>query len=222
MRAAIVLGVLALAAPARAEMVCEGGPLLPQVMPGQLRAAGSGGVIVTASELPDWRFRDVNRVLRPQVEVIAPGLAIYHPPPVADPELALVDAEHLVRLRMPRALVATAPLDPPAVQRVVVTREPRGERIQVVVEMSGKVPVGAIGAVISRVSGAQRTAMSWASVRAGSESFPVWHTPYVCEQRVASLVTPEVGQTVEIRWLDASGRVSEPGTALTIGRAAGK
>lgn len=222
MRAAIVLGVLALAAPARAEMVCEGGPLPPQTLDGQIRAAGSGGVIIAANELPDWRFRDINRLLRPHVEVVAPGLAIYHPPPVADPELALEDATQVVRARLPRALVAERPLDPPALKRVVFIHEPRAERTMVLAEVTGKVPEGAIGVVVSRVVGAERVAMAWNTVRTGAADFALWHSPTVCQPRVASLIMPTVGETVEIRWLDASGRLSEPSRTLTVARAPAK
>lgn len=219
MRAALVFGVLALATPtrARAEMVCEGGPMVAHVA-SQQQVAGSGGVIVAGNKLPSWKFRDLNRRLDPIVEVIAPGLALYHPPPVADPTLVLESADQQVLTRVPRALRAAPPLAPPAVQRIESNEDRRFKRASVTVELARKSPPGVVAAIATLVSGEQRTPLAWTYVRGEVPSLIIWHTPHTCEAFVETMIQPLPGQIVEIRWVDASGRLSEPGNPVKVER----
>jgi hypothetical protein len=218
-RRLVCLGVLALSVPAHAEMMCESGPMPAQGVGAQTKVAGSGGVIVAGAKLPDWRFRDVNRVVRPRVTHVAPGLAIYHPPPVADPEITLEDTDHAARVRKTRALEADPSLPAPTIKRVTFA-DNRNVRAFVTVELEGTVPKGAVIAVIARVDGEKRIPMSWTHVRADAPTaFQIWHTPFTCEPKIDSLIPPKPGETVEVTWLDSSGRISEPSKAVTIGRA---
>jgi hypothetical protein len=218
-RRVIFLAVLAASVPARAEMMCDSGPMPPQGVSTQTKVAGSGGVIVAGNTLPDWRFRDINRVVRPRVTKVAPGLAIYHPPPVADPDLTLEDTSHGARVRKPRALKADPALPAPKLERVTY-RENGQARGVVTAELAERSPKTAVILVIVRVDGTKRTPMSWARVRAdGTAAFPVWHTPYTCEPRIDATIAPKPGETVEVMWLDESGRISEPSNAVAIVRA---
>lgn len=221
MRTLVCLGVLAIALPAHAEMMCDSGPMPAQGVRSQTKVAGSGGVIITANALPDWRFRDVNRVVRPRVTVVAPGLALFHPPPVADPEITLEDPQHAARVRVERVLKADPALPAPAIKRVTFVETSPGGRASVMVELAeAAVPKGAVIAVISRVDGAQRIPMSWTHVRPETPAkFPIWHTPFTCELHIDAMIQPKPGETVEVSWLDESGRVSEPSNAATIARA---
>jgi hypothetical protein len=186
----------------------------------QTKVAGSGGVIVAGNTLPDWRFRDLNRVVRPRVTRVAPGLAIYHPPPVADPEITLEDKDHAARVRKVRALKADPLLPAPALKRVVFGEDRRSNRSYVNVELSEGTPKTAVIAVITRVDGAKRIPLSWTLARgSGALTLPIWHTPFTCELHVDSLIQPKLGETVEVMWLDDSGRLSEPSNAVTIVRA---
>ena len=220
MRRVICLVVLAVSGPAHAEMMCESGPMPPQGVFTQTKVAGSGGVIVAGNKLPDWQFRDLNRTVRPHVTNVAPGLAIYHPPPVADPEITLEDTNHAARVRKLRVLKADPLVPPPALKRVVFGEDRSSRRSYVTVELSEGTPKAAVVAVIVRVEGAKRIPLSWTLVRSnGVMTLPIWHTPFTCELHVDSLIPPKLGETVEVMWLDESGRISEPSNAVTIVRA---
>lgn len=222
MRRVLCLALLAVPVPAHAEMMCESGPMPPQGVLRQTKVAGSGGVIVAGNTLPDWRFRDLNRSVRPRVTNIAPGLAIYHPPPLADPDITLEDKDHAARVRKVRALKADPSIPPPALKRVLFAEDRTSSRAFVTVELSESAPKAAVVAVIVRVDGARRMPLSWTLVRSngnGVLSLPIWHTPFSCEQHVDTLIQPTPGEIVEVIWLDESGRISEPSNAVTIVRA---
>ncbi len=219
-RRVLCLVLLAVSVPAHAEMMCESGPMPPQGVFTQTKVAGSGGVIVAGNTLPDWRFRDLNRIVRPRVTNVAPGLAIYHPPPLADPDITLEDTDHAARVRKVRALKADPSIAAPALNRVVFGEDRSSNRTFVTAELSTGAPKAAVVAVIVRVDGARRIPMSWTLVRPnGGLSLSIWHTPFSCEQHVDALIQPKLGETVELVWLDESGRISEPSNAVTIVRA---
>ena len=187
----------------------------------QTKVAGSGGVIVAGNALPDWRFRDLNRVVRPRVTQVAPGLAIYHPPPVADPEITLEDTNHAARVRKLRALEADPALPAPVIKRVTFEDDRQVNRASVMVELAeDRIPKGAVIAVMTRVDGAKRTPMAWTHVRGDvPPKFQIWHTPFTCEPRIDAVIPPKPGEAVEVTWLDTSGRISDPSNAVTIVRA---
>jgi hypothetical protein len=219
-RSVVFLAVVAISVPARAEMMCESGPMPAQGVFTQTKVAGSGGVIIAGNKLPDWRFRDLNRVVRPRVTNVAPGLALYHPPPVADPDITLEDIDHAARVRKVRALKADPLITAPNLKRVVFGEDRSSRRSYVTVELAEAAPKSAVIAVILRVDGAKRIPLSWTQVRSnGVLSLPIWHTPFTCELHVDSLIPPKLGETVEVMWLDESGRISEPSNAVTIVRA---
>lgn len=220
MRRVLCLALLAVSVPAHAEMMCESGPMPPQSVIAQTKVAGSGGVIIAGNTLPDWRFRDLNRIVRPRVTHVAPGLAIYHPPPVADPDITLEDTNHAARVRKLRALKADPLVTAPALKRVLFGEDRRSNRAYVTVELSEAAPKTAVVAVIARVDGAKRIPLSWTLVRSNpAMTLPIWHTPFTCELHVDSLIPPKLGETVEVMWLDESGRISEPSNPVTIVRA---
>lgn len=219
MRCVIVLALLASATPTRAEMRCEDGPLPPQGIGNQTKVAGSGGVIVAGNTLPDWRFRDVNRIVRARVTTVAPGLAIYHPPPLADRAITLEDTAHAARVRTTRVFEADPPLAVPRVRSVTSVGTVTMLRKAVTVEFATAVPEGAVVAVITRVDGAKRVGLSWVEVHEGLSAVPIWHSPRSCETHVESWIQPQPGDVVDVQWIDASGRLSEPSEPVTVVRA---
>ncbi len=219
MRRALVLALVAVASPAHAEMMCEQGPLRQQGFFNQTKVAGSGGVIVAGNTLPDWRFRDLNRVVRPRVTTVAPGLAIYHPPPLADADVTLEDTNHGARVRKQRVLKADPPLGAPAVKSIAFTENVKARQSSAMVYFTDAIPKGALIAVISRIDGAKRIPLAWSQVQVGATSVKIWHTPFACEQSVSSMVPPKPGEAIEVLWVDDLGRVSGPSKALTVARA---
>ncbi len=217
MRAVALLLVLA-SASAHAERVCERGPLRPQVIGGAKRViAGSGGVIVASGDkLPDWRFRVVNKVARPRVVLLAPGLAIYHPPPLAGTDAVLEDLEHSVINSAQRALTIAPSLEPPKVD--VITSTDLEGRTTVIAELD-PVPREAILVIVSVVERGRTVPIAWARTGGASgRKLLLWHTPYGCEQTVDALRPPRVGERVVLSFVDEAGRVSEPSEPVAVAK----
>ena len=215
--AAILLGLL-LATSAHAEVMCISGPMQPQVIAGRrAQVAGSGGVIVAAGEkLPDWRFRDLNKVVRPRVTALAPGLAIYHPPPLPGTDVVLEDGNHSVIARIVRALTIEEPAGAPRVKAITATTVAGGRRAALA-ELAEKAPEHAVAIIVSRVERDHLVPLTWAQVSGNQPpSVLVWHTPYSCEATIPASIEPKVGERVVLTWIDDAGRVSEPSKSIVI------
>lgn len=218
-RALVVVAMLAALAPnALAKRACFSGPMRPQViaMP-RAKIAGSGGVIVASgSKLPDWRFRDLNRIARPHIVPIAPGLAIYHPPPLAGIEVVLENETHGVIARTERALKIEPTVAAPHVRSIVsggAAINQRGVRVDV----DDSIPYHAVIAVVSRVSKDALEPLTWVRVRAGTAgSIEVWHPPRACEETIKGAIEPKAGDTLVVQWVDDAGRLSEPSPAVPL------
>jgi hypothetical protein len=208
--------IAALTAPARAERVCFTGPMQATVISGsRAGVAGSGGVIVAAGQtMPDWRFRDLNRVVRPEVVVIAPGLAIYHPPPTAGAEVVLENADHQLIARRERAFSIEAAPAAPLVESITTSVVDR--RTYVSATFGGKTPDTAVIAIVSRVERDRTVPLSWVEVGPKVRVVSVWHTPGGCDQIVPTWVEPKAGERVVITWVDDTGRLSEPSKPIVI------
>ena len=216
-RAWIVALVLAASAPARADMACFAGePMGASPFPGAKRQiAGTGGVIVASGgEMPDWRFRDLNKIVRAQIVRIAPGLAIYHPPPLAGTDVILENATHDTMVQMTRAL--TAPQLPAAPGVEAITASGPGRSRTVVANLTKPTPSGVMLTITSRIEGKRLVPIAWARVNPGAALAVLWHTPGSCEQIVPTWVEPKPGDTVVVSWVDDTGRVSEPSKPIVI------
>lgn len=206
-----------LASHARAEM-CFSGPMFPRPVTSQKsRVAGSGGMIVVGDKLPDWRFRVLNKIVRPRVVVLAPGLAIYHPPPLPGDEVVLEDTDHQLMARAQRVFSIEAPLEPPAPAKVTSTN--RGRYTQVIASFPRKIPAAARVLVVTRVDAPRAAPIAWAFVAPSASEATVWHSPYGCDEHVTGWLEPKVGYRVVLTWVDDAGRVSEPSKPLTISAA---
>jgi hypothetical protein len=213
-RALVLITVLGALAPiAEAKRACFSGPMRAQIIAlPRAKIAGSGGVIVASgSKLPDWRFRDLNRIVRPHVVKIAPGLAIYHPPPLAGIEIVLENENHGALLRTERALGIEATAAPPRVRSI--TKSARA----VLTDLEDKVPARAIILFASRISGDGLVPLTWVSVVAGqSVGIDLWHSPGSCEHTIEGWLEPKLGDKIVLQWVDAAGRISEPSTPITV------
>ena len=170
MRAALALALLAAAAaPAHAKRVCMTGPMPAQPIAGpDNETAGSGGVIVASgSAMPDWRFRDMNRIVRPEVVTVAPGLAIYHPPPLPGTDVILEQSDHTIIAHRTRALKIDAPSGPPEIESIVAAPM-QGNRRMVTARLARSAPPRALIVVVSRVAGDKTEPLAWAMISAGA------------------------------------------------------
>lgn len=218
-RALIVIAALAALAPrAEAKRVCFSGPMRPQLITAPTaKIAGSGGVIVASgTKLPDWRFRDLNRVVRPRIVTIAPGLAIYHPPPLAGVEVVLENETHGVLRRTERALTVEATAAAPRV-RTITKASPSTTRRSVMTELEDTVPEHALIVIASRVSGDALVPLTWTRVWKGQNAtIDLWHTPGGCEQTIEAAIEPQTGDKIVLQWVDDAGRISEPSEPIVI------
>ncbi|MBL0218574.1 MAG: hypothetical protein IPQ07_32440 [Myxococcales bacterium] len=216
---AVALALVLISIPAYAERVCERGPLRPQVIAGtDGQIAGSGGVIVASGDkLPDWRFRVLNKVVRPRVVTLAPGLAIYHPPPLAGTDVVLENLEQSVIRRARRALTIDPGPEPPKLVGIE-SRDAEGHT-SVVAELE-QVRGDVVVVIVSVVERDRTVPITWVSTRGASgPKLLVWHTPYGCEQTVEATRQPRVGERVVLSFVDEVGRVSEPSKPVTVTRA---
>ncbi|CAN5922555.1 hypothetical protein BH11MYX3_BH11MYX3_08680 [soil metagenome] len=216
---ALILATILAAAPAHAEMMCMSGPLSPQpIASARNQVAGSGGVIVASGgQLPDWRFRALNRIVRAHVVVIAPGLAIYHPPPLPGTDVTLEDQNHRAILRAERALTIEEPSAAPQIASIKTA--PEKVRRAVHAQLSEKPPAHAVVVIVSRQRGEQLVPIAWAQIPGNRPTvLDLWHTPGSCEEYVTTWVEPLAGDRVVLSWVDDAGRISEPSKLVTIGK----
>ena len=217
-RTLVLVAVLSPAAVAEAKPVCFIGPMRTQVVVLQsAQIAGSGGVVVASgTKMPDWRFRVLNRRLRAHVVKIAPGLAVYHPPPLAGIDVVLENENQRVLVRTERALSVDAVIAAPRVRSVTAVAAVPSYRA-VVTELQDKVPAHALVVIASRVSGDQLVPITWARVFPDqNDSIELWRTPGDCQQTIPDATEPRLGEKLVLQWVDDAGRLSEPSEPIVI------
>lgn len=209
-RALVVIA--ALGSIADAKRACFTGPMRMQIVAGPNgKIAGSGGVIVASgTTLPDWRFRDLNRVVRPRVVMIAPGLAIYHPPPLAGVDVVLENEAHDVIDRTERALTIDPTAAAPRIRSITKVTNAATQRA-VMTNLAEPIPEHTLIVIASRVAGDTLVPLTWVRVSKGElAGLLLWRTPGGCEQTIESAVEPKLGDKIVLQWVDDAGRISEP------------
>ncbi|MBL9017853.1 MAG: hypothetical protein JNL83_26945 [Myxococcales bacterium] len=222
MRRALAIGALfacaATVADARAER-CFGGPMTPRpIIRAEGRVSGAGGIIVIGDSMPGWRFRAINESVRPDVEVLAPGLAIFHPPPLPGDDIVLEDTDHRVIARATRVFTIEPPLAAPTVTKVV-SQTAYGTYTFVTATLTGAAPKTARALIVSRVERDRVVPLSWGTVLGEPTDIQVWHSPRGCDETITGWLQPRRGDRVVLRWVDDAGRVSEPSKPLVISEA---
>ena len=214
---AVAAALVAIPAPARADMACFSGPMEPTLIASaHRRIAGTGGMIVgSRTKLPDWRFRDMNRTVRPRVVQLAPGLAIYHPPPLPGTDVVLEDLDHGVIARAERALTIGDPPPPPKVESITVTTT-GGDRRTVLAALASEPPSEAVVAITSRVEGGKLVPMAWTRLNGQPRAVVLWHTPFGCDETIPTAIEPKPGDKVVITWVDETGRLSEASNTVVV------
>lgn len=235
--AALLIAAIAAMAPARSAAAdCAPASLAHQVLShGGDELPASGGVLVgwtTSNDWKqgaarvdpaghaDWRFLVGKRKVRPRLEQLAPGLAVYRPARVTGSKpqkMILIDGKggKLLTLKAgskKRAFRA----DAPAVKSITMTRQlqRRGEHVEALAELDGAVPAEAVALIVYDDAGA---AISWVNVRgATATSLLVYTSPGGCGVNPPGMTAPAAGTSVTLAWVDTFGRVSKRSAAVSV------
>lgn len=172
----------------------------------------------------DWVLAVGKRKLRPRIEQLAPGLAVYRPGAVRGARLATLT----LRDRKGKALAslslaprgASAPLPAPAVTAVTSTSSKgfRGRLEQTVTaQLGGAIPAGAAALIAYEVDGATVTPLSWGRVAVGSTgAVVVYDTPGRCSGLPDGMTAPAPGDTVVFAWVDQFGGLSPRSASIKV------
>lgn len=168
----------------------------------------------------DWKLRVGTAPLAPEIELVAPGLALYKVPG-ADQLRTPVDIE-LVDKAGTRKLLAkldpTArfqrPFEAPEARRIAWSRVQKGRRAlsRVTVTLERAAPAGALALVLVDAKGKPR---SW-GVPGGTTTVQVFEQGR-CRTLPAGTVETRPRDRVRLFWIDASGRKSALSRAFVVG-----
>lgn len=211
MRLALLLVLLV---PAAADADCAMMGLQPKILttPDAVLAA-DGGIVVGAEAVvqggsladgdvavqPAWRFVVPKGTLAPQIDVLAPGLAVYR---ASYELLELVDGDgkalakakrSMKRDKLPAPKVKSIKWDAPMSRRQI-------QRVEVTLD--GPPPAGAIALVLADAKGKSK---SWGTV-AGTVFYP--YLSRDCLTLPNGTVPSKKGDKVTLVWIDDSGRKS--------------
>lgn len=212
---AIALILLAFAGPAAAD--CAAWGLAPKV----LTAANAvipadGGIVVAATPQQQgkldkgdpaiqrgWKIHVGNDTMKPPIDTIAPGLAVYR---VAMPnafKVELEDDQHNIVATVKPAHGSADKLAAPKVKRVTFeSRAGYHGYEQVNVELDGDAPAGMLAMVLADDKGTPR---SWTP--AGGATLHPWASRD-CVALPNGTVPSKAGDKITLMWVDESGRVS--------------
>ena len=227
MRAALLAAVVAVtSAPHVVAADCAFVGLSPKVItPAGTVVPGDGGIVVAA--MPDsqgrldpgdpavrsWKIRIGSDTVKPPVDVIAPGLAVYRVAAANVFQVELVtDKGEVVATVKPSRTTGDA-LAAPSIKRAWFERTgSRHGAQQVAVELGGARPAHVVALVLADAKG---TPKSWTTIAdttaAGSPLFP--YQARDCQALPNGTTPTKSGDTVTAFWVDAGGRrspVSKP------------
>jgi hypothetical protein len=166
--------------------------------------AGGEDVTGEIAVQPAWRFSIAGKPVKPKVDVIAPGLAVYRPPASS----TAIVLENGKGTRVGQATVAAVPdtLPAPRVRTVVVTttRGVKHPSTRVEVDLDGNPPATALALVLV---GADGRAIMWGTP-AGTSQVVVYDTHGGCTTFPNGTTLPSGGDRVTAFWVDTAGRRS--------------
>ena len=187
-----------------------------------------GGIVVESRGKPEtdaaFQYRDVNKLLRPTIRVIAPGLAVHELLAASGPNLDVVNQAGDAITSVRRATGPGLPLlDAPKLKSLVWKKtEYPGRRpfthIGVTAMFAGTVPPQALALVMYRLDRSGKTGktpLSWGL--ASGDRAEVYRNPGMCELPRA-FIEPAVGERVVVAWLDKSGRLSPTSAPITVSK----
>jgi hypothetical protein len=222
------LAIVAVLAPASAHADCAMWGLAPKVVtPANAVVSSDGGIVVAAAaepraELapgdpavqPGWRLRIGGSLVKPPIEQLAPGLAVYR---VAAPnafKLELENASHEIVATVRPARNAGDALAAPKPKRVwfeALKHRRGGTRVGV--ELDGAAPAHAIALVLADGNGTPR---SWALTDGGATLYP--YITGDCRALPNGTLPSNAGDQVTVFWIDDAGRKSPASKPITISR----
>jgi hypothetical protein len=204
---------------------CKSAGLVTRVLtPTGAVVPGDGGIIVAAvndwnAPLPKgdvavqatWRLRIGSDVVKPPIEVIAPGLAIYRVAVANAFKAELVNDKQEVVASVRPARGGDRPLPAPQVTRAFYERvgtKHGGERVGI--EIGTAVPANAVALVIADANGTPR---SWTALDVPG-LFP--YRSMDCQSLPNGTLPTKTGDKIMTFWLDAGGRKSAPSKPIIV------
>ena len=125
------------------------------------------------------------------VVMIAPGLAIYHPPPLAGVDVVLENEAHDVIDRTERALTIDPTAAAPRIRSITKVTNAATQRA-VMTNLAEPIPEHTLIVIASRVAGDTLVPLTWVRVSKGElAGLLLWRTPGGCEQTIESAVEPK-------------------------------
>ncbi|MEZ4403952.1 MAG: hypothetical protein R3B06_28265 [Kofleriaceae bacterium] len=230
---AVALGAILVGSTSPASAKCARVLLVPQVLthPADAIPAG-GGVLVGYSDSTDggaeryadgdpaahtdWSMVVGKRRIRPRLEVLAPGLAVYRPTATrtARPQplrLREADGREVGAFTTTRATRAFA-VEAPQLGSVTAVITPSGRRYggttTTVTATVANVPADAVAIIAYRAGKGTPLPVSWSRVAAGATSVALYESPGRCASDPVGRVAPAAGDTIVVAWVDAFGRRS--------------
>ncbi len=181
-----------------------------------------GGILVAASREAqgpldkgdvavhlDWRFRGATGLVKPTIEMIAPGLAVYRLP--ATGPIVLEDAKHSV---VAKATGVAAAKERPAAPRVTSIRYTnllhRRSRTMVTVTLDAAPPAGTVALVLADGKGVPR---SWGFVTGAKVDV---YSSGDCVALPNGTLPSTSGDKVSVFFVDDAGRKSDASKVTTI------
>jgi hypothetical protein len=224
LRLVACISILALASPAAA-VPCRLVQLSPKVMtPATTAIPSDGGVVVAswtdpdsvvteatddAAVQPTWRVRDGKSRLKPVIEHLAPGLAVYRLPRSTT---ELEDGKHAIVFTAKRTADAVERLPAPKIKSVKhEVYKGRRSSSHVIAEVAGAPPADAIALVIADAK--KQIPRSWGVAAAGQ----IWvHSTGSCAMKPTGTLPTVKGERVVLFWVDAAGRKSEASKVFVV------
>jgi hypothetical protein len=224
LRLALIAAVVAATTHAAAADCAMWG-LAPRVMNPDAEVPTDGGLVVAAVPLaggpldkgdvavqPSWRWRGGKGLVRPSIEMLAPGLAVYRLPAGPLGAIVIEDAKHAV---VAKASAVAARRDRLAAPKVASIHHDshlgRRSRTQVTVTLDGAPPAGTAVLVLADAKGVPR---SWGGV--GAASTVTVYLSGDCLALPNGTLPSQPGEQVSVFFVDNLGRKSEASKPITI------
>ena len=212
------LAIVAILVPATVHADCAMWGLAPKVLtPANGIVATDGGIVVAAvaearADLAPgdpavqggWRLRIGGSLVKPPIDKLAPGLAVYRAAVANSYKLELEDDKHAVVASVRPARVAGDALAAPKLRRVwfeTLTVKRGGTRVGV--ELDGAVPTRAVALVLADAQGTPR---SWTLVDGSATLYP--YLTGDCRALPNGTLPSKAGDKVTLFWVDDAGRKS--------------
>jgi hypothetical protein len=221
--------VFAAATPLSAEVAagdCASSGLGPRVLNAKTAAIvdGEGGLVVGALDMggtklesgdvsvqKTWQFNLRGKKATPKIETLAPGLSVYHVPPL-DAPVELVDDKGAVLGALGKGIKVPR-MEAPKVKGIAhESGTGRRYHVQVGVTLDGVAPAGVVALVLADASGKPR---SWTKVDPKARTLYPFSV-HSCVIVPSGTVPSTAGDRIVLYWIDAAGRKSEATKVLTI------